>query len=120
MSINFNSKLLHCLLLVLSCGIGNRGLAQSSGKQEPTVESIFADAPFDKWAAQGNHQEVAWQVQTSADRLSFHQRLIATIQVQVPGLELLKRSHDDHITLLVEVRNGQGVSVRNFGVLELN
>jgi len=88
--------------------------------EEPSTDSVFADAPFDKWAAQGNHQEVPWEVQTSADRLSFHQRLIATIQVQVPGPELLKRSHDDHITLLVEVRNGQGVSSRNFGVLELN
>ena len=38
-------------------------------------------------------------MQTSADRLSFHQRLIATIKVQVPGPELLKRSHDEHITL---------------------
>ncbi|MGZ4890135.1 MAG: hypothetical protein ACXWBH_13200, partial [Candidatus Angelobacter sp.] len=55
-----------------------------------------------------------------ADRLSFHQRLIATIQVQVPGPELLKRSHDEHLTLLVEVRNGQGVSSRNFGLLELD
>ncbi len=59
-------------------------------------------------------------MQTFSDRLSFHQRLIATIQVQVPGPEMLKRSHDDHITLLVEVRNGQGVSSRNFGLLELN
>ncbi|MBZ5492417.1 MAG: hypothetical protein LAO76_15925 [Acidobacteriia bacterium] len=96
------------------------GLAACAQEKEPTTDSVFADAPFDKWAAQGNHQDMAWQVQTSADRLSFHQRLIATIQVQVPGPELLKRSHDDHITLLVEVRNGQGVSVRNFGLLELN
>jgi hypothetical protein len=96
------------------------GGAACAQEKEPTTDSVFADAPFDKWAAQGNHQDMAWQVQTSADRLSFHQRLIATIQVQVPGPELLKRSHDDHITLLVEVRNGQGLSVRNFGLLELN
>jgi len=63
---------------------------------------------------------VPWHVETSAGRLSFHQRLIANIQVQVPGPEMLKRSHDDHITLLVEVRNGQGVSARNFEVLELS
>ena len=96
------------------------GFAMPLSAEEPTTNSVFADTPFDKWAAQGNHQEVPWQVQTFADRLSFHQRLIATIQVQVPGPELLKRSHDDHITLLVEVRNGQGVSSRNFGVLELD
>ena len=102
--------------LVIAVGAGS---APPVSAEEPSTDSVFADAPFDKWAAQGNHQDMPWQVQTSADRLSFHQRLIATIQVQVPGPELLKRSHDEHITLLVEVRNGQGVSSRNFGVLDL-
>ena len=120
MSINFNSKFLQCSMGLLFLCWMICGLAACAQEKEPTTDSVFADAPFDKWAAQGNHQDMAWQVQTSADRLSFHQRLIATIQVQVPGPELLKRSHDDHITLLVEVRNGQGVSVRNFGLLELN
>ncbi len=96
------------------------GFAVGQQAEEPTTDSIFAEAPFDKWAAQGNHQEVPWHVQTFSDRLSFHQRLIATIQVQVPGPEMLKRSGDDHITLLVEVRNGQGVSSRNYGLLELS
>jgi len=102
------------ILLFLGCGV-----ATSQQAVEPTTDSVFAEAPFDKWTAQGNHQEIPWHVQTSAERLSFHQRLIATIQVQVPGPELLKRSHDEHITLLVEVRNGQGVSSRNFGLLDL-
>ncbi|MGZ4844504.1 MAG: hypothetical protein ACXV8X_14870 [Candidatus Angelobacter sp.] len=117
MAIKVISNFSYCLLavLVFSCG-----LATPLRAQEPTTDSVFADAPFDKWAAQGPRQEVPWQVHMSADRLSFHQRLIATIQVQVPGPELLKRSHDEHLTLLVEVRNGQGVSSRNFGLLELD
>ena len=117
MTININSRFLQCVVVLL---ISVCGLAMLPAEQEPTVESIFAEAPFEQWTAQGNHQEVPWQVQTSADRLSFHQRLIATIQVQVPGPELLKRSHNEHIILLVEVRNGQGVSSRNFGLLDLN
>lgn len=108
-------RILACLAIAISSGFA---VAQQA--EEPTTDSVFAEAPFDKWAAQGNHQEVPWHVQTFSDRLSFHQRLIATIQVQVPGPEMLKRSHDDHITLLVEVRNGQGVSARNYGLLELN
>jgi hypothetical protein len=87
--------------------------------QEATVESVFAEAPFDKWQAEKPLEQVPWHVRMSAERLSFHQRLIANIQVQVPGPELIKRSHDEHITLLVEVRNGEGVSFRNFGLLEL-
>jgi len=117
-AIKLNSQLLQCVIFLLISCCRVFGVATPQ-EQEPTVESIFAEAPFDQWAAQANHQEVPWHVETSADRLSFHQRLIATIKVQVPGPELLKRSHDEHITLLVEVRNGQGISARNFGVLDL-
>jgi hypothetical protein len=56
----------------------------------------------------------------SADRLSFHQRLIANIQVQISGPELLRRSRDERIVLLVQVINGQGVSFRDYGLLELD
>jgi hypothetical protein len=56
----------------------------------------------------------------SADKLSAHQRLIALIQIDVPVSELLKRKEDDQITFLVAVRNGQGVSARNFGLLDMN
>jgi hypothetical protein len=87
---------------------------------EPTADSVFADAPFDKWVAQGPRQDVPWKVHMTADLLSFHQRLIATIKVEVPGPELLKRSHDEHLVLLIQARNGEGVSSRNYGVLELD
>ena len=117
MPIRITSKYLSCLLALLLFGCG---LAASQQAEEPTTDSVFADAPFDKWVAQGPSAEVPWKVHMSADRLSFHQRLIANIQVEVPGPELLKRSHDEHIMLLIEVRNDQGVSSRNFGVLDLD
>jgi len=107
------------ILAFLVIGIG-AGFAMPLSAQEPTTESVFADAPFDKWRTLGPRLEVPWQVRMSADRLSFHQRLIATIEVQVPGPELLKRSHDERILLLVQVVNGEGVSSRNFGMLELD
>jgi hypothetical protein len=103
------------VLLVVGSGMGLPACAQ-----EITTESAFADAPFDKWQAEGPREQVPWQVQMQAEKLSFHQRLIATIKVLVPGPELLKRSQDEHITLLVEVRNGEGVSSRNYGLLELD
>jgi hypothetical protein len=93
---------------------------QQASTPEPTTESIFADSPFDKWQTERPRQEVPWEVRMSADRLSFHQRLIANIQVQISGPELLKRSHDERIVLLVQVINGQGVSFRDYGLLELD
>ncbi|HEX4606393.1 MAG TPA: hypothetical protein VH724_20510 [Candidatus Angelobacter sp.] len=107
-------------ILVLLAIASGGGLATPARAQEITTDSAFADAPFDKWQAEGPREQVPWQVQMLAEKLSFHQRLIATIKVQVPGPELLKRSHDERLLLLVEVRNGQGVSSRNYGLLELN
>jgi hypothetical protein len=93
---------------------------QEGTPEKPTTESIFADAPFDKWQTEGPRQDVPWQVRMSADRLSFHQRLIANIHVQISGPELLRRSHDERIVLLVQVINGEGVSFRDYGLLELD
>lgn len=116
MAIKGISTFLYCLVALLcSCA-----LYIPLHADEPTTDSVFADAPFDKWAAQGPRQDVPWKVHMSADRLSFHQRLIASIQVEVPGPELLRRSHDENLVLLIEVRNGEGVSSRNFGLLELD
>jgi hypothetical protein len=107
------------VLAFLAIAIG-AGVALPPSAEEPTIESIFADAPFDKWQRERPHQEVPWDVRMSADRLSFHQRLIANIQVKISGPELLKRSHDDRIVLLVQVTNGEGVSYRDYGLLELD
>jgi hypothetical protein len=107
------------VLAFLAIAIG-AGFALPLSAEEPTTESVFADAPFDKWQTERPRQEVPWEVRMSADRLSFHQRLIANIQVQVPGQELVKRSRDERIVLLVQVINGQGVSFRDYGLLELD
>jgi hypothetical protein len=87
--------------------------------EEPSTDAIFADAPFEKWQTQGPRLDVPWQVRVSKG-FSLHQRLVASIKVQIPGTELLKRSHDERITPLVEVRNSEGTPFRNYGLLELD
>jgi hypothetical protein len=111
--------LLSLLVFSISFGVSLPAHAQEQAN-EPTTESIFADAPFEKWKAEGPHQDLPWKVNMSANQLSFHQRLIALIQINFPVQEMLKLTQDDQLILLAEVRNGQGVSARNFGVLELN
>lgn len=110
-------------LLVVLAFIGSYGAAQIKSPEAPaevTTESVFADAPFARWQSEGPKQQMPWKVRMSADRLSFHQRLIANIQVEVPGPELIKRSRDQQVLLLVQVTNGLGVSFRNYGILELD
>ena len=111
---------LRCWFYIVALLAFSAGAVLNPGAQEPTTESVFADAPFDAWQAQGPQAQVPWQIHMVADKLSFHQRLIANIQVEVPGPELLKRRGDGQILLLVQVRNGLGVSSRDFETLELS
>ncbi|HEY2495838.1 MAG TPA: hypothetical protein VGK24_02110 [Candidatus Angelobacter sp.] len=111
---------LKCWFYLVALLAFSAGAVLHPGAQEPTTESVFADAPFDAWQAQGPQAQVPWQIHMVADKLSFHQRLIANIQVEVPGPELLKRRGDGQILLLVQVRNGLGVSSRDFETLELS
>src|SRR5258708_1387769 len=107
-----------CVYLLATLAFGSvPALAFQS--EEPSTDAIFADAPFEKWQTQGPRLDVPWQVRVSKG-FSLHQRLVASIKVQIPGTELLKRSHDEHITLLVEVRNSEGTPFRNYGLLELD
>jgi hypothetical protein len=117
MFIRFISRFCGALFALLAL---NLGLALPVHAQEVTIDSVFADAPFDKWKAEGPKVQIPWKVQLAADKLSIHQRLIATIQIQVPGTELLKRSHDGRILMFIQVTNGQGVSSRDYGILELD
>jgi hypothetical protein len=117
MPIRPTSRLYSSLISLLVLGLG---LVVSAHAQEITTDAAFADAPFEKWKIEGPKTQIPWQVHMSADKLSIHQRLIANIQVQVPGPELLKRSQDEQIILLVQVSNGEGVSSRSFGLLELD
>src|SRR6266704_1902060 len=107
-----------CLTLVLALlGLNATVLAQTP---EPSIESVFAGTPFDKWLTEGPHQQVPWEVRMSARMLSIHQRLIARVEVQVSGPELVRRCADDHITLLLQVTDHAGATYRTYGVLELS
>src|SRR5260221_5748876 len=110
-----------CLKIVVLVALGF-GAARPAMAQAPETkaESAFDEAPFDQWVAEGPRQQVSWEVRMSAHLLSIHQRLIASIEVVVPGTELVKRHADGRITLLVKVTDKAGASYRNFCVLELN
>ncbi len=106
-------------LVLVALGLSSAPAAMAQAP-ETTAESAFAEVPFDQWVAEGPRQQVPWEVHASAHLLSIHQRLIASIEVVVPGTELVKRHADGRITLLVKVTDKAGASYRNFCVLELN
>jgi hypothetical protein len=79
---------------------------------------VFAGVPFERWLTEAPSQQIPWKVRMSPGKLSPHQRLEASIEVRVPGPELLKRKQDEHVLLLLQVKDEAGAQYRNFGYLE--
>jgi hypothetical protein len=86
--------------------------------QKVSTESVFAEVPFDRWVNEAPNQQIPWKVRMVAGKLSQHQRLEASIEVRVPGPELLKRRHDERVVLLLQVKDQAGNEYRNVGFLE--
>jgi hypothetical protein len=86
--------------------------------QKVPIETVFAEVPFDRWLKEGPSKQIPWKVRMLSGKLSLHQRLEASIEVHVPGPELLKRRHDGHLVLLVQVTDEAGNQYRNYGFLE--
>jgi hypothetical protein len=86
--------------------------------QKVPTETVFAEVPFDRWLKEGPSEQIPWKVQMLPGKLSLHQRLEASIEVHVPGSELLKRPHEGHLVLLVQVTDEAGNQYRNHGFLE--
>jgi hypothetical protein len=86
--------------------------------QKVPTETVFAEVPFDRWLKEAPSQQIPWKVRMLRGKLSLHQRLEASIEVRVPGRELLKRRHDNRVVLLVQVTDEAGNEYRNYGFLE--
>ena len=93
--------------------------AQVSSGQQPSVEDVFRDAHFDRWAHEAPRQDVHWTVRALSRGLSVHQRIVAHLEVAIPGKELAKRAKDGRLVTLVQVEDESGLQSRDFGLIDL-
>src|SRR5450432_655974 len=111
------------VIAVILCSLAT-ARAQQADLPSPAVdqgmsERLFADAPFDQWQKQGPMRQIPWKVTAAGSGLSFHQRLVSKIAIELPGSELIQRRQDGRLILLVQVTDNAGHAYRNFGILEL-
>ncbi len=83
------------------------------------MASLFAESGFDRWAQQGPIQQIPFKLHTLSHGLSLHQRIVAHVELEIAGRELVQRTSHGRLVALVRVTDPQGHDVRDFGIIEL-
>ena len=105
------------LFLVALCSLGCVPLTHA---QSRNVEAAFAAVPFREWSAEGAKAELPWHPRITSTKLTLHQRIAVGLEVELDGNELVKRCCDGQAIALVEIRDQQGLTYRNYGGKDLN
>jgi len=83
-------------------------LAASPLAVRAQTDPVFAQVPFGQWLSEGDQSHMRWSVRMSEPQLSTHQRLIASIDVEVDGAELAKRRGKGQFLVLLRVNDEKG------------
>jgi len=87
--------------------------------QDVSVERVFAAVPIDQWIKAGPQAPIPWKVRVQSYGLSLHQRLLAHIDVELAGKELIKHPQGDRLVALVQVNDAGGHLFRDYSYVSL-
>jgi len=82
-------------------------------------DPVFAQIPFQQWLSEGDQSHMRWSVRISEPQLSTHQRLIASIDVEVDGAELARRRGKGQFLVLVQIKGDKGSVFQNHQEMDL-
>lgn len=94
-------------------------LAQASS-QRASLDPAFEKIPFDQWLGERDQTKIRWTVESPHAQLSFHQRLLAHIEVKVDGRDLDSRRGDGHLIFLVQITDRDGTRYQDHSSVELS
>lgn len=89
--------------LILSLAVAPASFAHNEHADDPLM-----NVPLAQWISEGPKAQIPWKVKISAGGLSYHQRLIGNVDVQVDGKDIVKRPHEGSLICLVRLTDEQG------------
>jgi hypothetical protein len=101
------------LSFVFALAVMLSSAAQLSGQDIPP-EKIFAAVPFDQWVKQGPATAIPWKVQIRPFGLSIHQRMRAHIDIELQRRDLMNRTPDERMVVLIQVTDAAGEQFRDY------
>lgn len=107
-----------CAISIPSAASGQENVNAPQHAPSYTAE-LFRSANFDRLAGEGRHDDIRWKVHTLVHGLSIQQRMVAHIEIDIPGSELVKRAADGQLIALAQVEDAAGHRYRDFGFIDL-
>jgi hypothetical protein len=103
------------LLILLGVSL----LAQTSG-QRGSLDPAFEKIPFDQWLSERGQGPFRWVVAPMRAELTFHQRLMAQVEVKVDGRSLENRRGDGELVFFFQITDHDGSRYRDHFAIQLS
>ncbi len=103
-------------ILVLSSVLLSHAFAAQRGALDPAFERI----PFDRWLSEPGQASFRWTASVSRAELSFHQRLMARLDVRVDGRDLQNRRGHGQLVFFIQFADRDGIRYQDDGAVELS
>lgn len=94
-------------------------LAASPQAVRAQTDPVFSQVPFNQWLSEGDQSHIRWSARISEPQLSTHQRLIASVDVEVDGAELARRRGRGQFLVLLQVSDEKGRVWQNHQEMDL-
>lgn len=94
-------------------------VARASGEQD-TFDPAFEKIPFDHWLGEHEQAPFRWTASVPRAELSFHQRLMARVEIKLDGRDLEARRSDGQLMFFVQITDSAGARYQNHSHIELN
>jgi hypothetical protein len=103
------------VLLFLSAAL----VAQPPG-QGGMLDPAFEKIPFDQWLGEHEQTRFRWTASVARAELSFHQRLMATVEIRLDGRDLETRRGLGELVFLVQITDRDGARYQDHGSIDLS
>jgi hypothetical protein len=94
-------------------------VAPASGQRE-ALDPAFDKIPFDQWFGEQDQARLRWTASVSRAELSFHQRLLARVEIKLDGRDLESRRGEGNLVFFVQITDRDGARHQNHGSIELS
>jgi len=94
-------------------------VAQPSG-QRGTLDPAFQKIPFDQWLGEHEQARLRWTASAPRAELSFHQRLIAPVEIRLDGRDLETRRGAGELVFFVQITDRDGARYQDHGSIDLS
>jgi hypothetical protein len=94
-------------------------VARPSG-QCGTLDPAFQKIPFDQWLGEHQQARFRWTVSAPRAELSFHQRLMAPVEIRLDGRDLETRRGEGELVFFVQIMDRDGARYQDHGSIDLS